>query len=216
MTAIQISDSYIQADLIQLRGNELSPPLDLIDGEGYLDEGDQTLTFKFLNNPGSLILGVSAVAPLSGKADEVCMRINESEVDFRPLTLGGGGQAFDPEPFRVPGLFPVSAGTMSITTAGYRAPFTLQKPATVTVLQLGLTTNGDVTFGIETSAGVVLSSNTFSFTAGDAYQKNVSVVLAPGAYRTFVTPTATITARQVSGHHQNGALVAHPVHMRFA
>lgn len=162
----------------------------LADGEFYVDEAAGMLYLAAASQIYGIPLAVTGMPAIPGDADLTLARI-AGVPTFSVIEGGGGGQAFDGQPWRVPGVVPLLPQPVSLSAGNvYYSLFEMAKADTLAHVMVSLTAGSSTTgeYGVcawsENAPGLILAKSTFTGGAG-AYTDDVSVALPPGVYATF-------------------------------
>ncbi len=200
-------------DILTLRGDAQGVPTSMKDGEVYLDEPNQLAHFVTEAGMASLPLGVQGIPAPTGVASETLIQTSQG-LAYVALSLGGGARSFDDQPWRVPGLTPISIGTVTIAST-LSAEFDLAQPATLAGFRVTMTNGGQITFGVRNAAGSVIASTSANVVGAAPVIGTCSVLLQPGRYTIYVNVPGATTIHSIKGSVGMGPVQDYPVSLNL-
>lgn len=213
-------DSTLYANIILNGGT--GAPIDLADGELYIDEAARLLYVETVAGIQPIPLDVSYVPRRpSGLPPDYVLIKTPTGSEWGPLMGGAGGQPFDASEYRVPGLAPASLGTLVLPAASDgQAIFEMAAQDVLLTLRVYAESgSGLVTFKLYTydgQVGTLLMTQPVTFAGPGEEVIPVSLDLAPGYYVWTWESTATMTLSTVDGNLSwTTTAQTHPVAMKF-
>ncbi|AFU86561.1 hypothetical protein D869_gp079 [Caulobacter phage CcrRogue] len=213
-------DTTIFAD-VKLNGGA-GAPVDLADGELYIDEAGRKLYVETVVGvqPIPLDVGYIPRRPSGTPLDHVVTKTATGS-EWGPLQGGAGGSPFDAAEFRVPGIAPTGLDTVVLPGAsGGMALFEMPLQDVLLSVRVHASAGvGAVTLGLypfNGSLGSEIFAQTLTFTAPETQLVPVSLALTPGVYAWVWTGASSVTLDAVKGSLPWATSEqVHPVAMKF-
>lgn len=220
MTDLTFStDTTIYAKALRINGDE-GAPASLADGELYIDELNRKLYVQTKSGLQATDLDVMGMPSTIGVDSAFVLIKSADGSEWRELSAGGGGFEPDAEPWRIPGLAPVSVGSLSFPGAsGQMSLLQLGKAGLLvnTRVRVSLGTGSLVMtlYNYDGALGSQVFSHTYVISGAGVYTFVPSFPLDAGSYALVFTCLSSIIVETVEGYTVwSDVLQAHPVSLQ--
>lgn len=188
------------------------------DGEISIDTIARTLKTRTQRGEVTVPLDFVALAPRDDNGSSLVYVYRDSGVaEVSEYSAGGGGQAHDGRPWRVPGLSPTVVDSVNIASVKV-TPFEVAYPLLITGISLRIISGiADINMVILTEDGQYIANKSVIQANPSDQTHAVSISLNPGRYVTRIEVSSPIVVRTINGYApwHNGVL-AHPLMMQVS